>query len=221
MSNQGQIKLSASLNHEEMPSYTLTLSVRDSKDGIGNPDSVTDDSVTVNVTVNDVDEPPGVPTGLSVSTNDDNPTTALDVSWTAPDTTGIPEITGYDVQYRVGRSGYRLDRPRLRLRWHYHQDDNLRSRLQHHIPGTGSSAKNDEGEGQWVMDSGTTEKAQLTVAFTSAIYTVGEGDVATTTMTVTPIADRNVTTTITMSGTGAYRSRVSPIGNTLTIERGQ
>ena len=68
VSNQGQIKLSASLNHEEMPSYTLTLSVRDSKDGIGNPDSVTDDSVTVNVTVNDVDEPPSAPTDLSIST---------------------------------------------------------------------------------------------------------------------------------------------------------
>ena len=38
---------------------------------------------------------------MSVSTNEENPTTALDVSWTAPDTTGIPPITGYDVQYRV------------------------------------------------------------------------------------------------------------------------
>ena len=61
----------------------------------------TDESTPLTLTVNvtNVNEPPGAPRGLSVSTNDDNPTTALDVSWTAPDTTGIPAITGYDVQY--------------------------------------------------------------------------------------------------------------------------
>ena len=69
------------------------------------------------------------------------------------------------------------------------------------------------------MDNGTTEKAQLTLAFTSATYTVGEGDSATTTITVTPIADRNVTTTITMSGTGATLPGLT--NGMLTIERGQ
>ena len=70
----------------------------------------TDDSTPLTLTVNvtNVNEPPDAPTDLSVSTNDDNPTTALDVSWTAPDTTGIPPIAGYDVQHpRAG--GNRLD----------------------------------------------------------------------------------------------------------------
>ena len=163
----------------------------------------TDDSVPMTLTVNvtNVNEPPGAPTDLSVSTNDDNPTTALDVSWTAPDTTGIPPITGYDVQYRVHGQTDWLD----------HNFDSVGTTTKTTISDLASNttyqvqvrAKNDEGEGQWVMDNGTTEKAQLTVAFTSATYTVGEGDSATTTVTVTPIADRNVTTTITMSGTGA------------------
>ena len=43
----------------------------------------TDDSTPLTLTVNvtNVNEPPDAPTDLSVSTNDDNPTTALDVSW--------------------------------------------------------------------------------------------------------------------------------------------
>ena len=100
VSDQAQITLGASLNHEDTPSYTLTLSVLDNKDDIGNPDSETDASITVNITVEDVDEPPDTPNSVTVSANAANPTTALDASWTMPSTTGIPVITGYDVQYR-------------------------------------------------------------------------------------------------------------------------
>ena len=81
-------------------------------------------------------------------------------------------------------------------------------------------ADNDEGEGPWAMDSGTTDKALLTVAFSSATYTVREGESATITVTVTPAADRNVTVTVTMTGTGATLSDLDT-GNTLTVARGQ
>ena len=93
VSNQGQISLSVTLNYEDntpnednTPTYSLTLSVRDNKDEVGNPNSETDDSVTVNVTVVDVDEPPGAPSDLSVSTNDDNPTHSVerDLDLTGP-----------------------------------------------------------------------------------------------------------------------------------------
>ena len=145
-------------------------------------------------------------------------TSALDLSWTAPDTTGIPEITGYDVQYRAGGSGD----------WTVHKFDSASTTTETIISDLASNttyqvqvrAKNDEGEGPWVMDSGTTEKAQLTVAFSSATYTVGEGGTATTTVTVTPTADRDVTATVTMTGMGAMLSGLGT-GNTLTIVLGQ
>ena len=145
VSYQGQLMLSASLNHEVAPSYTLIMSVSDSKDGIGNPDSATDASITINVKVEDVDEPPDAPTGVTVSANAENPTTALDVSWTAPDTAGIPAITGYDMQYReLGQDAW----------------------IEHGFSGTGTEttirdldtgtayevwvrAKNDEGKSGW------------------------------------------------------------------------
>ena len=80
-------------------------------------------------------------------------------------------------------------------------------------------AKNDEGESQWATNSSTTDKAQLTLAFSAAVYTVDEGDVATTTVTVTPVADRDVTVTVTMSGTGATLSGLT--NEMLTITRRQ
>ena len=179
----------------------------------------TDDSTPLTLTVNvtNVNEPPGAPTDLSVSTNDDNPTTALDVSWTAPDTTGIPPITGYDVQYRVHGQTDWLD----------HNFDSVGTTTKTTISDLASNttyqvqvrAKNDEGEGQWVMDSGTTDKALLTVAFSSATYTVREGESATTTVTVMPTADRDITVTVTMTGTDATLSGLGA-GGTLTIERG-
>ena len=218
VNNQGQITLRASLNHEDAPSYTLILSVSDGKDDISNPDSETDATVTVNVTVEDFNEPPGAPGDLSVSTNEDNPTSALDVNWTAPDTTGIPNITGYDVEYRAGDSGM----------WTAHEFESDDNTTETTIPDLASNttyqvqarAKNNEGEGQWAASSGVTEKARLTIAFSAATYTVDEGEEATITVIVTPTADRSVTVTVTMSGTGATLSGLGT-GDSLTIARGQ
>ena len=180
----------------------------------------TDDSTPLTLTVNvtNVNEPPGAPRGLSVSTNDGNPTTALDVSWTAPDTTGIPAITGYDVQYRAGYSGA----------WTAHDFGSNGSAIETTVTGLDSNttyqvrvrATNDEGEGQWARGSDTTEKARLTITFRSETYTVEEEEEATITVNVTPAADRNVTVTVTMTGTGATLSGLDANGE-LTIERRQ
>ena len=216
--SHGQITLSATLNHEDTPSYSLTLSVRDGKDDGGNPDSKTDTSVTVNVTVVDVEEPPGTPTDLSALPYSETPATALDVRWTPPNTTGIPPITGYEVQYRLqGETD-----------WIDHVFDSVGTTTNTTISDLESNttyqvqvrAINDEGEGEWAPTTGTTQKADLTVAFRASTYTVDEGGTATVTVTVTPNADRNVTLTVSMTGTGATLSELGT-GNTLTILRGQ
>ena len=216
--SHGQITLSATLNHEDTPSYSLTLSVRDGKDDGGNPDSKTDTSVTVNVTVVDVEEPPGTPTDLSALPYSERPATALDLRWTPPNTSGIPPITGYDVQYRLqGETD-----------WIDHVFDSVGTTTNTTISDLESNttyqvqvrAINDEGEGEWAPTTGTTQKADLTVAFRASTYTVDEGGTATVTVTVTPNADRNVTLTVSMTGTGATLSELGT-GNTLTILRGQ
>ena len=128
----------------------------------------------MNVTVVDVDEPPGPPTGLSISTSQDNPhQRALDVSWTVPDTTGIPSITGYDVQYREHSEADWID----------HDFASVSTTTMTTMPDLASNttyqvqvrAKNDVGKGQWATSSGITEKARLTIAFSAATYTVRRG----------------------------------------------
>ena len=215
--SHGQITLSATLNHEDTPSYSLTLSVRDGKDDGGNPDSKTDTSVTVNVTVVDVEEPPGTPTDLSALPNSERPATALDLLWTPPGSSGIPPITGYDVQYRLqGETD-----------WIDHVFDSVGTTTNTTISDLESNttyqvqvrAVNDEGEGEWAPTIGTTQKADLTIAFRASTYTVDEGGTATVTVTVTPAADRNVTLTVSHDWHGRDALGLGT-GNTLTIARG-
>ena len=191
-------------------SYLVEVTASDGKD-----DSAPK-TITVNVT--DVNEPPGPPTDLSVSTNEDSPSQELDVTWTEPDTTGIPPISGYDVQYRKHSEAD----------WITHNFDsvgtttettisNLDSNTTYHVQ---VSAENDEGEGQWATATSTTEKANLTVVFSTYNYTVDEGSSATSTVNVTPTADRDITVTITLTGTGATLYGLNN-GNALNIARGQ
>ena len=49
----GQLETGVSLNHEARNSYSLTVSVRDSKDTAGIPDTRTDDTIRVTITVTD------------------------------------------------------------------------------------------------------------------------------------------------------------------------
>ena len=64
----------------------------------------------INVTVNDVDEPPSAPATPTVSAVDGT-TDSLEVSWTAPDNSGKPDIDSYDLQYRKGTTGNFADGP--------------------------------------------------------------------------------------------------------------
>ena len=105
----------------------------------------------VTIKVTDVDEPPDAPDAPTVSKNSTTPKTKLDVSWTAPSTSGRPDIDDYDVQYKLSNTNND---------W-----------TSHSFTGTGTSttltgltsgksydvqvrAVNDEGNGGW-SDSGS------------------------------------------------------------------
>ena len=57
----GQLQTKADLDFEDKASYTVTVSVRDSKDASGNTDTTTDATITVTITVTNVNEPPKFP----------------------------------------------------------------------------------------------------------------------------------------------------------------
>ena len=73
--------------------YNVTVTATDD----GEPKKTSQRSVTV--TVDDVSEPPDAPSGVSVSAPDNMGHERLEVSWTAPDNSGRPALSGYDVNY--------------------------------------------------------------------------------------------------------------------------
>ncbi len=86
VSTSGQLRTRDALDHESRDSYSFTMSVTDNKDTFGNRDTTTDDTITVTVTVNDVDEGPTVSgeTDLSVDEN----TETFSRTYTASDPEG-------------------------------------------------------------------------------------------------------------------------------------
>ena len=85
------------LNYEARATYSVNVEVSDGKNKDGNADTSTDAVILVTINVADMDEPPSKPDAPKVTLTD----TDLGVSWTAPDMTGKPPITDYDVRYRV------------------------------------------------------------------------------------------------------------------------
>ena len=99
--NTGQITVKSGKvpDYEAKTSYSVIVEVSDRKDADDNADTKIDDTITVTVNVTDVDEPPAAPS-ITASKHPDAPTSKINVSWTAPDMTGKPAISGYDLQYR-------------------------------------------------------------------------------------------------------------------------
>ncbi len=97
-SSTGQITVGSntSLDYEAKTNYLVTVQVSD-----GKPDKSIDASALVNINVTDVNEPPPKMSAPSVNQNSESPESKLNVAWAAPDMTGKPAITDYDVQYRL------------------------------------------------------------------------------------------------------------------------
>ena len=85
----GQLRTSAALNYEAKTSYSVTVKVSDGRGG--------SDTVTVTISVTDVNEPPGKPAAPTLARDESK--TDLAVSWEAPENTG-PAISGYDYRHR-------------------------------------------------------------------------------------------------------------------------
>ena len=60
--SSGQLQTKAALDHETRASYTVTVSVRDSKDENSDANEVTDDTIRVTILVADINEAPVFPT---------------------------------------------------------------------------------------------------------------------------------------------------------------
>ena len=99
VADSGQLQTSGALDHEDDSSYIVVVTVHDGQDADGNADTTEDDRITITIEVGDVDEPPAPPTAVSAT----GEVESLKVAWTAPTAgamAGLPDVTGYGVQYR-------------------------------------------------------------------------------------------------------------------------
>ena len=100
-SGQIQVKTGNIPDYEDDTSHSVTVGVTDGRDQHNQPDSTVDDTIAVTISVTDANEPPDAPGAPTVARNSTNPSTSLDVSWSAPSVTDRPAISDYDVQYRI------------------------------------------------------------------------------------------------------------------------
>ncbi|MYJ93754.1 MAG: hypothetical protein F4038_12005, partial [Chloroflexi bacterium] len=88
VANSGQIQTTnASYNYESKSSYTVTVNVSDSKDAAGNDDSNSvDDSITVTINLEDVNEQPTITTSaMTASVAENTPATTGIITFEASD----------------------------------------------------------------------------------------------------------------------------------------
>ena len=210
---QIQTMVGEKYDFEAKSSYAVTIRVVDDNGGADTID------VTVNVTNNSGEMPlaPAVPT-VTTTPGDQM---SLDVNWTAPDNSGRPTITGYDLQYRMGTAGGWTPGP---------QD----------ISGTSASitdlaedtlyqvqvrALNEDGDGDWSSSGSARTGAPPTpaVRFGATSYTAIEGvSGATVTVALSVAAARSVTVRLTKTHLGgATAADYAGVPSSVTFAAGE
>ena len=201
-------------DYEAKTSYSVTVNVTDGKAADGTADTTADDTIAVTINVTDVNEPPPAPSAPSVAQNSTTPATKLDVSWTAPNVTGKPAISDYDVQYRLSGGST----------W-----------TSHTFTGTGTSttltgltsgksyevqvrAVNDEGDGTWSASGTAITRAG---GATGETRSIAENSAAGTNVG-SPVTASNTTYDYThaLSGTDASKFSISSSTGQITVGTG-
>ena len=101
VADSGQLRTRSALDFETTPSYTVTVSVSDKKDADGNTDAVIDDTVTVTISVTDVNEPPAFPADADTRSVDENTAAGQDIGTPVAAADG----DGDSLTYAVGGAG--------------------------------------------------------------------------------------------------------------------
>ena len=198
------------IDYETQSSYRLKLRVNDEYGG--------QDFIDVTVEITDVAEPPLAPSSPRF-TPEPGSLTSLNVGWTAPDNTGRPAITGYDVRYREAGETDWIDGP---------QDVSGTSVI---IPGLDMvtsyeaqvRATNSDGISPWSnTGKGTTPTPTTpTLWFEESSYGVSEGGSVTVKVNLSPTTSREFTVPLNVTNrNGASSADYSGVPASLTFPAG-
>ena len=154
----GQIRTKSLLSHEKADChvgsgtsttciYTVTVEVRDRKDGHRNDDKDegADDTIAVRIDVRDENEPPAAP-AVTVTSPGANTGTTLSVIWGVPDNTG-PNISGYEVEHTPS-GGSRVTQQISNADTTTATIEDLTANTSHQVR-VRATTGSDEGEGAW------------------------------------------------------------------------
>ena len=184
----GQLQTKDALDYETKPTYSVTVSVHDSKDPFGNANTVADDTIEVTITVTNMDTPavPDLPTVAATP----GAAAGLTVSWTAIEATTLAPVDGYDVQYRVKDTDPSAwNTANVTVSGASATITDLAYSTTYEVQ---VQAKNAEGVSGWSPTGEGSIPSSLSVSFSPASQTVTEGNSATFTVTVSPDADREL-----------------------------
>ena len=201
-SGQIKTKVGEKYDYEAKPSYSVTVTVNDGTVTV---------SAAVTISVTDQNEAPLASDAPVASATSGN-TTSLEVSWTAPDNTGRPGITSYDLQYQVQGASSWTNGP---------QDvSGTSASITGLVPDTEYEvqvrATNAEGDGAWsVAGGGTTGTTTPGITVSETALTVTEEDATGGSYTV--VLDSLPTADVVVTVDGHSGTAVTPTPTTLTF----
>ena len=201
-SGQIKTKVGEKYDYEAKPSYSVTVTVNDGTVTV---------SAAVTISVTDQNEAP-LASDAPVASATSGSTTSLEVSWTAPDNTGRPGITSYDLQYQVQGASSWTNGP---------QDvSGTSASITGLVPDTKYEvqvrATNAEGDGAWsVAGGGTTGTTTPGITVSETALTVTEEE--TTGDSYTVVLDSQPTADVVVTIAGHSGTDVTPNPTTLTF----
>ena len=201
----GQIKVGSgtTLDFESSTtSYSVTVGVSDLKDSSGTADTVVDDTITITISVTDVNEPPPK-MDPSAGQQASSPKYQIAVRWQAPTVTDRPAVTHFDLRYKKKSDSTWTQVDDLGKALKYYAITGLTYKTDYQVE---MRAANDEGDGAWSDTDEVKTHDQTEPEFSSDSITLSIAENAEVGDDVGVVAaddDDNDTLYYSMSGTGA------------------
>ena len=195
------------------------MGVSDLKDSSDTADTVVDDTITVTISVTDVNEPPPKfdPTAKQ---QESSPKYQIAVSWQSPTITDRPAVTHFDLRYKKKSDSTWTQVDDLGKALKYYAITGLTYKTDYQIE---MRAANDEGDGAWSDTDEVKTHDQTEPEFENDTYTLSIAEDAGVGDDVGKVAaddDDNDSLSYSMSGTGASDFSLGQYNGTIDVAKG-
>ena len=195
------------------------MGVSDLKDSSGTADTVVDDTITITISVTDVNEPPPK-MDPSAKQQASSPKYQIAVTWQAPTTTDRPAITHFDLRYKKKSDSTWTQVDDIGKTLKYYAITGLTYKTDYQVQ---MRAANDEGDGKWSITDSVKTHDQTEPEFSSDNITLSIAEDAAVGDDVGKVAatdDDNDPLYYSMTGTGADKFSLGQYNGTIDVAKG-